>query len=191
MNRLLISVLFISSTTIFSQELDEAYLSSLPDEIKGDVLQKINEREVADEPVYKRKSTMVDKPETESDRFGSQIFNMMQSSFMPINEPNFDSSYVLDFGDTLELQLIGQKNSIENLLIKRDGSINIPEIGKIFVSGLTLDTVNKLIKAKIDKKLASIDSVPINFVLYYMGVSTHLANRLIMSNLHRFIDNTF
>ena len=32
---------------------------------------------------------------------GSNIFDMMQSSFMPINEPNFDSSYVLDFGDTI------------------------------------------------------------------------------------------
>ena len=43
---------------------------------------------------------------------------MMQSSFMPINEPNFDSTYVLDFGDILEIQLIGQKSSIEQLLLK-------------------------------------------------------------------------
>ena len=54
----------------------------------------------------------------------------MQTSFMPINEPNFDSSYVLDFGDTLEIQLVGQQNSIDELSIKRDGSINISEIGK-------------------------------------------------------------
>jgi polysaccharide biosynthesis/export protein len=73
----------------------------------------------------------------------------MQSSFMPINEPNFDSTYVLDFGDTLEIQLIGQKNFIEELSIKRDGSINIPEIGKVFVSGLSLESVNRLVKETI------------------------------------------
>ena len=83
---------------------------------------------------------------------------MMQSSFMPINEPNFDSTYVLDFGDTLEIQLIGQKNSIEQLAIKRDGSINIPEIGKIFVSGLSLESVNKLIKSKISSAYIGVEA---------------------------------
>jgi protein involved in polysaccharide export with SLBB domain len=44
--------------------------------------------------------------------------------------------------------LIGQKNSIDNLSIKEDGSINIPEIGKLYLSGLSLEDANKLIKAK-------------------------------------------
>ena len=92
---------------------------------------------------------MIDKESVSSDRFGDKIFDMMQSSFMPINEPNIDSSYTLDFGDTLEIQLIGQKNFIEELSIKRDGSINIPEMGKIFVSGLSLGEANKLIKSKV------------------------------------------
>ena len=77
---------------------------------------------------------------------------------MPINEPNLDSTYILDFGDTLEIQLIGQKNSIDNLSIKRDGSINIPEIGKIFVSGLSLDEVNGLIKSKISSAYIGVEA---------------------------------
>ena len=40
MNRLLITVLLISSAAIFSQELDERYLESLPDNIREDVLLK-------------------------------------------------------------------------------------------------------------------------------------------------------
>jgi protein involved in polysaccharide export with SLBB domain len=54
--------------------------------------------------------------------------------------------------------LIGQKNSIDNLSIKRDGSINIPEIGKVFVSGLPLDDVNKLIKAKISAAYIGVEA---------------------------------
>ena len=158
MNRLLITVLLISSAAIFSQELDERYLESLPDNIREDVLLKIDQRDEDETPVYRRQSSMTDKLFSEEEiearkkrnRFGDNIFDTMQSSFMPINEPNLDSSYILDFGDTLELQLIGQKNSIDNLSVKRDGSINIPEIGKLFVSGLSLDDVNKLIKAKIN-----------------------------------------
>jgi protein involved in polysaccharide export with SLBB domain len=149
MKKIFIFAFLIASTGLYSQELDEAYLASLPESVRADVLDKIAEKEAVDSPVYRRPSSMINKPSTNSYRFGAQIFDMMQTSFMPINEPNFDSSYVLDFGDTLEIQLIGQKNWIEKLSIKRDGSINIPEIGKIAVAGLSLEDVTSLIKNKI------------------------------------------
>jgi polysaccharide biosynthesis/export protein len=163
MNKSLISILLIAFLTVFSQaqELDKAYLESLPQSVRDDVLLKIDERDQIDKPVYRRQSTMVDKIDSDigiAKRFGDNIFDMMQSTFMPINEPNFDSSYVLDFGDTLEIQLIGQKNLTENLEIKRDGSINIPEIGKIFISGLSLDDVSKIIKAKIGEAYIGVEA---------------------------------
>ena len=158
MKKIFIFAFFIASTGLYSQELDEAYLASLPESVRADVLDKIDEKEEEDTPVYRRPSSMVNKPLTASNRFGAQIFDMMQTSFMPINEPNFDSSYILDFGDTLEIQLIGQKNSIDELSIKRDGSINIPEIGKISVAGLSLDEVSLLIKNKIDNAYIGIEA---------------------------------
>jgi len=166
MNKFFITTLLITSAAIFSQELDESYLKSLPDNIREDVLLKIDQRDVDEEPIYRRQSTMTDKPFSEEEmearkkrnRFGDNIFDTMQSSFMPINEPNLDSSYILDFGDALELQLIGQKNSIDNLAIKRDGSINIPEIGKLYVSGLSLGEANKLIKAKINAAFIGVEA---------------------------------
>ena len=168
MKKILLSALFISSITAYSQELDEAYLASLPENIRNDVLQKMTDREELNKPVYRRPSSMISKnycTDTDTDncipkskRFGANFFDMMQSSFMPINEPNFDSSYILDFGDTLEIQLIGQKNSIDELPIKRDGSINIPEIGKVFVSGLSLDAVNEMIKSKVANAYIGIEA---------------------------------
>lgn len=152
-----ITALLITSTAAYSQELDQAYLDSLPVNIKDDVLKKIDERDAGEKPIYRRESSMVDKP-LDSKRFGDKIFNMMQSSFMPINEPNLDSSYTLDFGDTLEIQFIGKKNLIEELSVKRDGSINIPEIGKIFVSGLSLNEVSKLIKTKVSNAYIGVES---------------------------------
>ena len=158
MKKILLSALLIASTTAYSQELDEAYLASLPESVREDIQDKMAEREVEDAPAYRRPSSMINKPAEESSRFGAKIFNMMQTSFMPINEPNFDSSYVLDFGDTLEIQLIGQKNSIDELSVKRDGSINIPEIGKIFVAGLSLESINLLIKNKINNAYIGIEA---------------------------------
>ena len=160
MKKIFLSTLFLLSTTSYSQELDEAYLESLPESVRADVLDKIADRQVEDSPVYRRPSSMIKKPldYDDSNRFGAKIFNMMQTSFMPINEPNFDSSYVLDFGDTLEIQLVGQQNSIDELSIKRDGSINISEIGKVSVAGLSLESASSLIKNKISNAYIGIEA---------------------------------
>ena len=40
--------------------------------------------------------------------FGSDFFRTFQTSFMPINEPNPDSSYTLDTGDILNVQFLIQ-----------------------------------------------------------------------------------
>jgi protein involved in polysaccharide export with SLBB domain len=188
MNKLLLTLFLIPVLAINSQELDSAYLDSLPDGIREDVLGRVDDRQQSEKPVYKRPSTMIKKnyceDQTEvnfktddididnedyyinkntsyslledknknciikSNRFGSNFFDKMQTSFMPINEPNLDSSYILDFGDSLQLQLIGQKSSIEELSISRDGSISVPEIGKIFLAGISLNDANIIIKNK-------------------------------------------
>ncbi len=81
--------------------------------------------------------------------FGSNFFNTFQTSFMPINEPNPDSDYILDIGDILTVQLTGQSDDIENYSIRGDGSISLPEIGKIVVAGLSLNDASAIIKSKV------------------------------------------
>jgi polysaccharide export outer membrane protein len=82
--------------------------------------------------------------------YGSDFFNTFQTSFMPINEPNPDSGYMLDVGDILQVQLVGQNDYIEDFLINSDGSINLPDIGKIVVAGLSLNDTSQLIKSKVN-----------------------------------------
>ena len=150
MKKIFLSVLLLLSTIIYSQELDEAYLESLPESVRADVLDKISAEESLDKPIYRRASTFIDKEENPSLLFGSNFFDVMQTSFMPINEPNLDSSYILDFGDVLEIQLIGQKDFIDTFSIARDGSINLQDIGRLNLSGLSLKDASDLIKAKIN-----------------------------------------
>lgn len=150
MKKIILSSLLILSVNIYSQELDQAYLNSLPEDIRADVEERIEAEEILEKPVYRRASTFIDKEEGTSSRFGSNFFDVMQTSFMPINEPNLDPSYILDFGDVLEIQLIGQKNIINSYSIKRDGSINLPDIGKLILSGLSLSDASQLIKARVN-----------------------------------------
>ena len=160
MKKLLVLSFIFIPFLIFAQDFDEEFLDSLPDTVREDVLDKIDAKKELDKPIYRRASTKIDKIEKDEEKeedddkkvrkvFGSKFFDTIQSSFMPINEPNFDSSYILDFGDTLEIQLTGQDTSIKNYDISRDGSINILNIGKIFLSGLSLKQASSLIKSKV------------------------------------------
>ncbi len=146
--------------TIFSitQEIDEEYLETLPEEIREDVIDKIKADEELDKPVYRRaSSSMIDKDYEElkdieeSEIFGKKFFDTIQSSFMPINDPNLDNNYVLDFGDVLEIQIIGQENLMDSYEIKRDGSVNIPDIGMVYIAGLSLQDASELIKSKVEQ----------------------------------------
>ena len=156
------SSFLFSQTVPSSAQLDQDYLDSLPEEVRDDVLQEMQNSQSDDEIAPRRPSTKIAKLETvaewekfklenqvKSERYGMNLFKSMQSTFMPVNEPNFDSNYLLDFGDVLALQLIGNINEITKIDIKRDGSININQIGKVYISGLSLDAASKLIKSKV------------------------------------------
>jgi len=156
---------FLLTTSLESQQLDPEFLESLSPEVRADLLKKIEEDSELEEPQYRRPSTLIEKQEDDDevfeeekeDRFGEEIFSMMQTTLMPINEANFDSNYILDFGDVLELQMVGQVSSIVSASVRRDGSISIPDIGKLFVSGLSLQEATDMIKSRVESSLIGIN----------------------------------
>jgi protein involved in polysaccharide export with SLBB domain len=156
-----ISTFLLLTFQVSSQDFDEAFLDSLPEDIKEQLLSEKKAQESLEEIQYRRPSTFIKKPEELDDKdavFGSDVFSMMQSTLMPLNEPNYDSSYVLDFGDELELQLTGSKSSTTVLAIKRDGSVNLPELGKLFLSGLSLQKASDLIIQKYEQAYIGVNA---------------------------------
>ena len=151
----LVFISFVGSS--FAQTYDQSFLDSLPEEIQASLIQRNFEQRQLEETQYRRPSTFISKPDPESDRFGLDIFSMMQSTLMPVNEPNIDDDYILDFGDVIEIQLVGQRSQNYSLTIKRDGSINLPDVGKIFLSGLSLGKATDLIKERIKDIYIGVD----------------------------------
>ena len=173
----ILSIVVISSS-IFAQNLDPEFLRSLPPEIAQDLIKKAENRAKAEEAYYRPPSTSIEKPineyksfdsndkrfeskdkrfESKDKRFGSKVFSLMQTTLMPINEPNTDDSYTLDYGDQLRIQYTGQKTSISDYVIGRDGSINLDEIGKIYLAGLPLNEAVKLIKNSVKKAFIGVE----------------------------------
>ncbi len=141
-----------------AQEFSKEFLESLPDEVRNDLLNEVSQKQEAEAPQYRRPSTFIEKPDVTFTRFGQRYFSMMQSSLMPINEPNFDPSYILDSGDILQLQLTGQKQQISELPIMRDGSINTPDLGKVYLSGISLEDASKIVKEKYETSFIGVNA---------------------------------
>ena len=150
-------LLFFSSLN-FAQDFDQSFLKSLPANVAEDLLKRSNDQKDLTETQYRRPSTFIEKPDISSNRFGMKVFSMMQSTLMPINDPNYDSSYVLDFGDEVEIQLVGQRSSSTRMVIKSDGSITIKDIGKIYVLGLSLSEASELLKAKVNDSFIGVEA---------------------------------
>ena len=128
-------------SSLYSSKLEQAEeLIDLKTRLEAD-LQELERRLKSDEEL---------KVSYDLELFGSEFFQTFQTSFMPINEPNPDSSYTLDAGDILNIQLIGQIDFIDMFPVNRDGSLNIPDVGKINVAGLTLSEASSLIKSTVD-----------------------------------------
>lgn len=181
MKKILLYILITFPFIVFSQELNDTFLESLPNELREDIQNRIETKTSNEEPTYRsiQNQTKLEKKrledlekkleedlkylkeklEEDEDKidkrfdlkiFGIDFFRTYQSTYMPINEPNLSPSYILDFGDILEIQLVGQENEVQEYQIKRDGSINIPDVGPIKLSGLSMNEASELIKAKVN-----------------------------------------
>ena len=134
---------------LYSSKLSkEEELLSLKDRLELDLLE-LNRRLNADESISIKSDLEI---------YGSDFFNTFQTTFMPINEPNPDSGYTLDVGDVLNIQLVGQKNYLQSFPINRDGSISLPDIGRIVVAGLSLGDTSKLIKSKVNSAFVATEA---------------------------------
>jgi protein involved in polysaccharide export with SLBB domain len=178
-NKFILALGFLLITFVNAQDLDEDFLASLPDDIKEDLVEKnagqgksseeryrpylystklsqaeellkLKDRLEKDLQDLERRLKFDGSVDTDLKLYGSDFFNTFQTSFMPINEPNPDSGYTLDTGDVLNIQLTGQKNDIENYIITGDGSISLPDIGKIVIGGLTISQASALISARVN-----------------------------------------
>ena len=153
-----LSSLFFSFGFLSSQDFDESFLASLPNDVREQLLNQVQDSKDSEGPVYRPRASSIKQNSGPPTRFGDEFFSNIQTTMMPVNETNFDDSYILDYGDVLELQLVGQENTISELIIKRDGSVNLPQIGKAFIAGLSLLEATKLIKSRFANSYIGIEA---------------------------------
>jgi protein involved in polysaccharide export with SLBB domain len=86
------------------------------------------------------------------DVFGYSIFKQKSpSTFAPTNNTTVPSDYMISVDDEIKIMLWGRINEEYSQKVQKNGSINIPRIGPVFVSGLSFETMRKNITDQISK----------------------------------------
>jgi len=182
MKKLLIYLVLLNTfflhNLLNSQELDKAFLDSLPKSIQEDLM-NADDEDLSDN-FNERPETRIRKVESGIDNikdqikslesqlnrevekdeiliFGSNFFNSYQTSFAPINQQNFSSDYVIDVGDVLSVQAYGILKVNKKIPVSRDGTINIPNIGIVSVAGLPYAEAIKTIQAFVSQKFIGLE----------------------------------
>ena len=180
-----VTLLMLAPGHAYSQLFDESFLSSLPESLAADFIDQaaaptqddekysnpntriknleaeLRQAEKSLENIRQRVGTELNQDDGVLRRFGSEFFDTYQSSFLPINEPNMNTNYILDVGDQLTIQLVGQSRRTKDtrkINILRDGSINIPDVGKVFVAGLDLTSATNLIQTMVSVSLVGVQT---------------------------------
>ena len=91
--------------------------------------------------------------ERKLERYGYQIFDPEISTFAPVDNIPVPEGYRLGVGDMLSLTLLGKEQGDYSLLIDRNGSVTIPKLGGITLSGLTFPDAKSLIERRVSEQL--------------------------------------
>jgi protein involved in polysaccharide export with SLBB domain len=63
------------------------------------------------------------------------------------------ANYVIGPGDTLQLQLTGDFAGVYSLVVRRDGQVDVPQIGPVAVAGLSFDDAREKIEAEVGSQM--------------------------------------
>ena len=127
-------------------------------------------------------------------QFGYDVFSGPVSTFAPVENVPVSTDYVLGPGDELNLLIWGRVNRKLKLRLERDGSVLVPQIGPLQISGLTFEQAKKLIEGRVgqitgvqvDLTMGRVRTIQVFVVgkvvqpgLYTVSALSHVSNALV------------
>ena len=97
------------------------------------------------------------KPNTNKIRaFGYELFAGEPTTFMPSETSAVPDTYLVGRGDQLLINFYGKESASFEVVVDREGRINIPDLSPVQVAGLTFAEVKELIKVKVEQEVIGV-----------------------------------
>jgi len=85
--------------------------------------------------------------------FGYDIFRGAANALVPGTDIPVPDDYKIGPGDTMSVQLYGQKSQTYALPVGRDGTISMPELGPVNVGGMGFGAARSLLEGRVSKQM--------------------------------------
>lgn len=83
--------------------------------------------------------------------FGASLFELVPSTFAPIEGAPVTADYVIGPGDSILVRTSGQVNLNLELIVDRSGQVYLPQVGTLTVTGLTFQQLHNFFKTSLEK----------------------------------------
>ena len=84
-------------------------------------------------------------------QYGYNFFELPSSTFAPVELAQVGPDYVLGPGDSLIIQMWGMTNEVLKVTLTRDGRINLPKVGALYLWSMNLGDAEKRIKEELSR----------------------------------------
>jgi len=122
--------------------------SNLNQNIYGTV-SEINRNEVVEQPVV---VNVIDKPAgLKSGIFGHDIFTYSNLTFIPSYNIPTPENYIIAPGDELIIDIWGNASNNITRIVSPEGSIIIPDLGPVYLTGKTVKNAESILKSRLSK----------------------------------------
>ncbi len=156
----------IFSFNIYGQAIDPSLLSQLsPEQIEmaKDVYASKNFKDESAEQLPVIAETLITEQSTEDankiagEKYGYDFFSSMPTSLLAVGDLPLPNDYKISLRDQFTVILSGSKDAIFNLNVKLDGTVLFPELGAIYVAGLSLQEVKDTLSQLIDQSYIGVN----------------------------------
>lgn len=104
--------------------------------------------------------------------FGYDLFTNVPTTFAPATDIPVPAEYVLGPGDTVEVQLIGERGGRYTLTVNRDGRLDFPNLGPIAVSGMKFPAAKEMLERRVEEQMigmrASVSMGPLRSIRIFV-----------------------
>ena len=81
--------------------------------------------------------------------FGYDLFEGVPTTFAPATDIPVPPDYVIGPGDTVVVQYFGSENQKFRLIVDREGTLSLPEIGPVVVAAMRFDDMNQELSRRV------------------------------------------
>lgn len=89
--------------------------------------------------------------------FGKDVFSQKDLTFAPTMNIPTPANYKLGAGDEVVIDIWGASQNTIRRTITPEGTINIESLGPVFLSGMTIEQANEIVRRKLSNLYAGVD----------------------------------